>query len=212
MDICSEGSKLLEGPTGEKGLGVRRGQHRGKEAVNNGGSWLWTSFNNGALLCGGSGFLSKHFCSQGSSLPAFPAGCLLTAHSSPLPGSALQTSHSSIQPLSAVVDTLPGWVGRAGVSTLYTRLTLSCCHRLLPCSFPTEDEAPLLSQLGSPSEGLPQIWRPLLSSDPPRVAGPIPLPFLFFFLLLSFALPSSAGIFLVLLDFKGPLLVFSWAL
>ena len=28
MDICSEGSKLLEGPTGEKGLGVRRGQHR----------------------------------------------------------------------------------------------------------------------------------------------------------------------------------------
>ena len=28
MDICSEGSKLLDGPTGEKGLGVRRGQHR----------------------------------------------------------------------------------------------------------------------------------------------------------------------------------------
>ena len=103
-----------------------------------------------------------------------------------------------------------GWAGLGAVPVC--RSPLSCCLWLLPCSPPTEDEDPLPSQLGSPSEGLPQRWRPLLSSDLPRFAGPIPLPFLFFFFLLSFALPSSAGIFLVLLDFQGPLLVFSWAL
>ena len=78
-----------------------------------------------------------------------PSGFLLTAHSSPLPGSALQTPHFSTQPLSTAADTLSGWVGRTGVSTLCTGLTLSCCHRLLPCSLPTENEAPLLSQLSS---------------------------------------------------------------
>ena len=72
------------------------------------------------------------------------------AHSSPLPGSALQMPHFSTQPFSAAVDTLSGWVGTAGVSTLCTGLTLSCCHRLLACSLPTENEAPLLSHLGSP--------------------------------------------------------------
>ena len=34
------------------------------------------------------------------------------------------------EPLSAVVDTLSGWVGRAGVSTPCTGLTLSSCHTL----------------------------------------------------------------------------------
>ena len=90
------------------------------------------------------------------------------------------------EPLSAVVDTLSGWVGRAGVSTLCTRLTLCCCHRLLVCSLSTENEARLLSQLGSPSEGLSWIWRPDLSSDRPKVQ--VPLQFLscyfsFFFFL-----------------------------
>ena len=51
--------------------------------------------------------------------------------------------------LAAATDTLSGWVGRAGISTLCTGLTLSCFHRLLPCSLPTENEAPLLSQLSS---------------------------------------------------------------
>ena len=49
-------------------------------------------------------------------------------------------------------------------------------------------------------------------SSPRRVAGPNPLPLLFFFLLLSLVLPYRAGIFLVLSDFQGLLLVFSWAL
>ena len=49
-------------------------------------------------------------------------------------------------------------------------------------------------------------------SSPCRVAGPNPLPLLFFFLLLSFVLPYRAGIFLFLSDFQGPPLVFSWAL
>ena len=65
------------------------------------------------------------------------------------------------------------------------------------------------------SEELPQVWRPLLSSDPPRVGGPIPL-LSCSFPLFSLVLPGKAEIFLVpilaLLDFQGPLLVFSWDL
>ena len=69
-------------------------------------------------------------CRAPPSLRPILSGHFLTANLSPLPGSALQTPHSSTQPLSAAVDTLSGWVGRAGVSTLCRGLTLSCSHML----------------------------------------------------------------------------------
>ena len=47
------------------------------------------------------------------------------ANRCPLAGSALQMPHSSTQPLSASEDTLSGWVGRAGISTLRPHLTMS---------------------------------------------------------------------------------------
>ena len=135
-------------------------------------------------LCATEVQASSISCLQSSSLPPVPSGCLLTANHSPLPGSALQTPHPSTQPLSAAVATLSGWVGRAGVSTL------SCCHRLLPCSLPTENEAPLLPQLSShpvPVTGFPGC-QPLLSSVPPLG---LEVPYcLFHFLLLSFVLPG----------------------
>ena len=94
------------------------------------------------------------------------------------------------EPLSAVVDTLSGWVGRAGVSTPCTGLTLSSCHTLAAMfSSPDVEFTPFLSA-------------------PLRVAGPILLLFLLLFLLLSFELPHSAGILLVLLGVSRPLLIF----
>ena len=84
-----------------------------------GGVLLWSSVSNGAMLYGGSGFRHNIPINRAPpSLPFLQDVSSQRTHSSPLPGSAFQTPHSSTQPLSAVVDTLSGWVGRAGVSTL----------------------------------------------------------------------------------------------
>ena len=65
---------------------------------------------------------------ESSSLPPVPSGCILLANHCPLPGFALQTPRSSTQPLSTLEHTLSGLVGRAGISTLCTGLTLSYMH------------------------------------------------------------------------------------
>ena len=96
-----------------------------------------------------SGFLHKHSSYRGPPSPPAPQDV------SPQPTAVLCLAMLSRPHISAPslclqqTDTLSGWVGRAGISTLCTGLTLSCCHRLLPCSLPTENEAPLLSQLSS---------------------------------------------------------------
>ena len=167
---------------------ARQGPAQGERGCS--GVLLSSSVSNGAMLYGGSGFRHNIPINRAPpSLPFLQDGSSQRTHSSPLPGSALQTPHSSTQPLSAVLDTLSGWVGRAGVSTLCAGLTLSCCHRLLLCSLPTENEAPLLSQLGSPtSEELPRMWR--LSSLQIAPELQVPLHFLScsfsFIFLLSF--------------------------
>ena len=104
-----------------------------------------------------------------------------------------------------------GWAGQGSVPCIHVSLcpaATDCCHVL----FPQRMRLPFCLNWAPPVRVFPRYGDLSFLQTPPRVAGPIPLPFLFFFLLLSFALPSSAGIFLVLLDFKGPLLVFSWAL
>ena len=53
------------------------------------------------------------------------------------------------EPLSAAGDTLSGWVGRAGVSTPCTGLTLSCCHRLAATFSSPDVESTLLFLLPS---------------------------------------------------------------
>ena len=62
---------------------------------------------------------------ESSPLPPVPSGCILMANRCPLPEFALQTPRSSTQPLSTLEHTLSGWVGRAGISTMHTFLTLS---------------------------------------------------------------------------------------
>ena len=89
------------------------------------GSSLRASLNSAALLLWWFRLPPQASHLQSSFLPPVSSGCLLTANHSPLPGSALQTPYSTTQPLSAVEDTLSGCVGRAGVSTLCTGLTLS---------------------------------------------------------------------------------------
>ena len=102
-----------------------------------------------------------------------------------------------------------GGAHRAVALTICVGLTLSClpqtsCHALLQAP-----EAPLLFlMITLLVRGLPWVWEPLFSFSSPRGTGPIPLP-LFFSFFLSFILLSYAGIFLVLLGVRGPLLVFS---
>ena len=100
-----------------------------------------------------------------------------------------------------------GWAGQGSGPRVW--VSLSCCHTLVAMFSPTENEALLLSKLSSPTRGSPDVETTPHFHVPP---GCRPLPLLFLFLLLSFVLPGSAGIFLVLLDSQGPLLVFSWAL
>ena len=155
IGVCSRGCPRAQGSTdcgggasGRPWLGLikahpgggpsqfqERGASTGGERLQWGSS-LWTSLNNGALLCGGSGFHKHPIYRAPPSPPPIPSWCLLTVNSSPLPGSALHTPHSSTQPLSAVVDTLSGWVGRARVSALYAGLlcpaATDSCHVLFP--------------------------------------------------------------------------------
>ena len=96
-----------------------------------------------------SGFLHKH--SSYRAPPSLPAPQDVSSQpTAVLCLAMLSRPHISAPSLCLQqTDTLSGWVGRAGISTLCTGLTLSCCHRLLPCSLPTENEAPLLSQMSS---------------------------------------------------------------
>ena len=89
-----------------------------------------------------------------------------------------------------------GWAGQGSVPCVQVSLSPAAtdCWRVL---FPQRMRLPFCLIWTPPtSEELLWMWRPLLSSDPPRVAGPTPLPFLFLFLLLSLVLPVKAGIFL----------------
>ena len=107
-----------------------------------------------------------------------------------------------------------GWARLRSVPCVQVSLCPAATCWLL-CSLPTENEALLLSRLSSPSEGLPGIWRPLLTFISPQgcrpqcTSSPLPFPSCS---PLPFVLRSSGGIFLVFSDFQGPLLVFSWAL
>ena len=108
-----------------------------------------------------------------------------------------------------------GWARLRSVPSVQVSLCPAATRWWL-CSLPTENEALLLSTLSSPSEGLPGIWRPLLTFISPQGCSHQPtstsLPFPSSCSPLPFVLPSLAGIFLVFSDFQGPLLVFSCAL
>ena len=111
-----------------------------------------------------------------------------------------------------------GWAGQGSGPRVQVSL-YPAATRWLPCPLPMENEVLLPSKLSSPSEGLPQIWRPLLTFISPRIAGPNTLPLRFLFLLFSFPSFSSCFFYptwpsrnLVFLDFEGSLLVFSRAL
>lgn len=73
-----------------------------------------------------------------------------------------------------------GWAGLGSVPCVQVSLCPAATRWLL-CSLPTENEALLLSRLSSPSEGLPGIWRPLLTFISPQGCRPqpnfSPLPF-----------------------------------
>ena len=151
------------------------------------GSSLWASLNNGALCFVGAGFLHKHpICRAPPSLPSpqdvssWPTtvlclGLLSKAHV-PAASPCLQWW----TPL-RWTPSQAGWPGQG--SAPHLPLSLSCCHTRVAMFSPTESEALLLSKLGSPREWLPRVWTPLLSSDPPKLTGPIPVSLLFLLLL-----------------------------
>ena len=93
----------------------------------NGGSSLWASLNNGALLSGDSGFLYKHSYLYSSSLTPSPQD-VSSQPTAVLCLGLLSRPHISAPSLCLQQWTLSGWVGRAGISTLRTGLTLSCCQ------------------------------------------------------------------------------------
>ena len=88
-----------------------------------------------------------------------------------------------------------GWAGQGSVPCVqvsHCPAATDCCCAL----FPQRMRLPFcLSWTPSTSEELPEMWRPVLSSDPPRVAGATPPPFLLLFLHFSPVLPVKAGIF-----------------
>ena len=65
-----------------------------------------------------------------------------------------------------------GWAGLGSASCVQVSLCPAATH-CLPCSLPTENEA-LLSKMSSPSEGLPWIWRHLLTLISPQGCRPQP--------------------------------------
>ena len=156
---------------------------------------------------GSLGFFHRHSQLWISSLPSPQAVSLQPT----AVGFALQSSHSSSQPPCALSDTHPVWgmqgCGKDHLCRSYS--VLSATHWPFR-SLLTASDAPLLSQLISPSvRGLPRMWEPLLCFSSPSGAQ-IPSCFLSSsFPLLSFILPSYAGIFLVLSGVQGLLLVFS---
>ena len=105
---------------------------------------------------------------ESSSLPPVPSGCILLANHCPLPGFALQTPRSSTQPLSTLEHTLfrLGGQGRNQYPVNRSHSVLHACCRVL---FPQRTRLPFCPNRAPPREGLHWLWRPLLSSDPPRV-------------------------------------------
>ena len=174
---------------------ARQGPAQGERGY--GGVLLWSSVSNGSMLYGGSGFhhnipiyrapSSLRFLQDVSSQPtAVLCLGLLSRPHIPAPSPCLQQWTPS----------QAGWAGQGSVPCVQVSLCPAAtdCWRVL---FPQRMRLPFCLNWTPPtSEELPQKWRPLLSSDPPRVAGPAPLPFLFLFLLLSPVLPVKAGIFL----------------
>ena len=169
---------------------VRRGQHRGREATDDGGSSLWASLTDGALCSGGSGFHLKCSCLQSSSLTPVPQD-VSSEPTTVLCLGLLSKPHISAPRALVQIRGHPlrlGGQGRGQYPVYRSHSVLlphAGCHVLFPrCGVHPSLSAPL------------------------RVAGPISLLFLLLFLLLSFDLPGSAGILLVLLCVPGPLLVF----
>ena len=85
-----------------------------------------------------------------------------------------------------------GWARLGSVPCVQVSLCPAATRWLL-CSLPTENEALLLSRLSSPSEGLPGIWRPLLTFISPQGCRPQPnfSPTFSFFLLSSSFCPTE---------------------
>ena len=128
-------------------------------------------------------------------LTPVPSGCLFTANSCPVPGSALQTPLPSTQPHSTPVDTRGDTLGFAGLQHRPCVQILLCLafHRLV-VAFPSDLLKLLLCPTCFPHhEGasLNVGTSPLLQL-PARGADPFPFPLSFF---LSFVLPSCMGIF-----------------
>ena len=117
-------------------------------------SYLWASLNSATLLLWWLRLPPQASHLQSSSLPPVHSGCLLTGNHSPLPGSALPTPRFRTQPLSASEDTLSGCVGRAGVCTLRTGLTLSSTL-VAVFSFRRERGSPSVATELPPVRGFP---------------------------------------------------------
>ena len=214
--VCSRGCPRAQesadgggGPWGRPWLGLnrahlsgspsstlaRQGPAQGERGY--GGGLLWSSVSNGGMLYDGSGFCqnipiyrappSLRFLQDVSSQPtAVLCLGLLSRPHIPAPSPCLQQWALS----------QAAWAGQGSVPCVQVSLSPAAtdCWRVL---FPQRMRLPFCLIWTPPtSEELLWMWRPLLSSDPPRVAGPTPLPFLFLFLLLSLVLPVKAGIFL----------------
>ena len=169
---------------------VRRGRHRGREATNNGGSSPWASLTNGAPHYGGSGFYIKHPVCRAR--PSFPSPEDISSEPTAVLCLGLLSKPHISAPWALVCSgghpLRLGGQGRGQYPVYRSHSVLlphAGCHVLFPgCGV-----------------------HPFLSA-PLRVAGPILLLFLLLFLLLSFELPHSAGILLVLLGVSRPLLIF----
>ena len=144
-------------------------------------------------FCGGPGFFHKHFH--------------LWSSSSPSPQAVVPSLGLCSHPHGpASIPDLHSWTHVSGWGTRGCGMNRLCrCHSVLPVP-KARPLSPLISLL---VRGLPQMQEPLLTfSSSPGV--PVPSNFLSSFsFLYTLVLPSSVGIFLVLLGVRGPLLVFN---
>lgn len=144
-------------------------------------------------FCGGPGFFHKHFH--------------LWSSSSPSPQAVVPSLGLCSHPHGpASIPDLHSWTHVSGWGTRGCGMNCLCrCHSVLPVP-KARPLSPLISLL---VRGLPQMQEPLLTfSSSPGVH--VPSNFLSSFsFLYTLVLPSSVGIFLVLLGVRGPLLVFN---
>ena len=145
-------------------------------------------------------------------LTLIPSGHLHTANSSPLPRSALLTPCFSTQPLPALMDTCL----RQGCTGLWHRPSVQvslypACHRLATAlSSARPQSPPSISMYFATLEGVsPGVVTSPLPQLPSRDVGPIPFPLFFFFPFSPLSYLATRDSFLVLLGFRGLLLVFS---